>query len=544
MIKKITLLFVLLINTTLFSQVTNEGKPLSWQLEINTKSIKNHTLPQFDLDKIQQEDFINDKLTMPYRFGYKHEVNFGFKDGEWTILKNGDRIWRIQFTSENALSMNVIFDEFFMPKGGKVYLYNEDKSDLLGAYTAIQNQKSGSLGTWIVQGETLWIEYYEPKKVANQGKLHISNITHGYRGVPNKGLKTLGQSGNCNHDVDCPIGADWEDHKDSNKRAVALILNNGSDWCSGALINTTANDQTPYFLTANHCTNGQNTQNWAFRFGWISPNPICATFGNSTNGPINMTISGASIKANSAGTDFALLELNTAIPVSWNRVWSGWDKSDTNPNFVVGIHHPRGDIMKICRNDTGTIKDFFSGAPTWEITSAGNGWELGVTEGGSSGSPLYDQNGKIIGQLFGGGALCSGTNDNGSFDAYGRFGVSWTGGGSNATRLSNWLDPTNSGVTTMESYPSSTASVADLLSELVTIYPNPTNTNLTINLNTNLDSFNYKLINTLGQTVLQGDLLQNENTLNVSTLTEGIYFLRIDNRNSKYFMVEKIIISN
>jgi len=453
--KKTLLFFLLTCSLTLIAQVSNEGKPISWKLKLQESKIVNAIkLPPFDLKTIQQEDEINDNLQgKPWRFGYKHTVDYGIENsGEWSDLPNGDRVWRIFFESKGALSLNFIFDKFFMPEGGKVYLYNDDRSDLLGAYTNIQNQKSGILGTWLVKGDKVWIEYFEPKEVKGLGVLHIANATHGYR-TRETYAKLLGDSGDCNHDVECPVGLDWEQHKDHNKKSVALILNNGSDWCTGALINNTSNDNTPYLLTANHCTDGQNPSNWAFRFGWISPNPVCATTNASTDGPINMSISGATLRANNANSDVALLELNSAIPTGWDRVWAGWDRTDVAPSFVVGIHHPSGDIMKIARDDSGVIKNLNNGAQTWEITSAGNGWELGVTEPGSSGSPLFNHNGKIIGQLFGGGAACSGTDDNNLLDYYGRFGVSWDAGGLANNQLKNWLDPAATNLSTLESLP-------------------------------------------------------------------------------------------
>ncbi|HHC79104.1 MAG TPA: T9SS type A sorting domain-containing protein, partial [Flavobacteriia bacterium] len=439
---------------------------------------------------------------------------------------------------------NFIFDKFYMPKGGKVYLYNDDRSDLLGAYTDIQNQKSGMLGTWLVKGDRVWIEYYEPKEVKGQGKLHIANATHGYR-TKETYQKVLGDSGDCNHDVDCPIGADWEQHRDNNKKSVALILNNGNDWCSGALINNTNNDQTPYLLTANHCIDGQNTANWAFRFGWISPNPVCAATTASTNGPTNMTISGATVKANNANSDFALLELNSAIPANWNRVWAGWDRSDTNPAFVVGIHHPSGDIMKICRDDSGVIKKP-NGSPTaqtWEITSAGNGWEIGVTEPGSSGSPLFDDNGRIIGQLFGGGAACSGTNDNNALDYYGRFGVSWAAGGNATNQLKDWLDPVGSNPTTLESLPplqvfaldgSASSSIPDIVCGTFDVTPtivvrNAGSTTLTsLTINWDIDGGASTVIN------WTGSLAQNETeniVLSPITVTSGAHIFNVSSTN-------------
>jgi len=382
-----------------------------------------------------------------------HSVDFGFEDGQWTTLKNGDRIWRLAVESKDALSMNFIFDEFSIPPGSSVYLYNNDRSDLLGAYTSVQNQESGILGTWIVEGEKVWIEYFEPANVAGQGQLHIAKATHGYRNADTfQDAKGLNDSGNCNLDVDCSIGSDWEDNKNHNKRSVGILLSGGQGFCTGALINNTNNDGTPFFLTANHCYSNPNA--WSFRFGWISPNPVCAANTNSTNGPTNQTISGATLRARSTNADFCLVEINNDIPTAWNRVFAGWDRSDIVPPFTVGIHHPSGDIMKICRDDDSPSKQPNAGAQTWEILGGGSqGWELGVTEPGSSGSPLFDDQGRIIGQLYGGAAACSGTNDNNAYDYYGRLGVAWDTGSSASTRLEDWLDPQGTNPVVINSFP-------------------------------------------------------------------------------------------
>ena len=458
--KNINRIFILLFlySTFVFSQVTNEGLPSSWSLGFDELSeVEPNILPSFDLQAIKDEDKTNDYLfDKPWRFGYMHSVNYGFEDGQWDVLENGDRIWRILISSEGALSLNFIFDNLFIPKGGSLYLYNDDQSDLLGAYTSDQNQEGGVLGTWLVKGDAVWIEYYEPQNVIDQGTLHIAKATHGYRNADTfNQAKGLNDSGNCNLDVDCSIGEDWEELKDHNKRSAGILLSGGSGFCSGALINNTQNDGTPYFLTANHCYS--NPSSWAFRFGWISPNTVCATTENSSSGPTNMTISGATLRSRDAGSDFALVEINSEIPDEWNRVFAGWDKTDNFPEFQIGIHHPSGDVMKVCRDDDPATKEVNGGAQTWEIVGGlYGGWEIGVTEPGSSGSPLFDQEGRIIGQLFGGGAACAGTNDNGAFDYYGRVGVSWEGGGTSSTRLRDWLDPQNSGRDTMDPYPSLT----------------------------------------------------------------------------------------
>ena len=484
-----SILFIIFIfSFTSYSQVTNEGIPVSWQLNLDNDNIPSVNLPSFDIDRVRAEDEINDrKFDAPWRFGYMHSVDYGFEDGVWTTLENGDRIWRLIVKSDNALSLNFIFDDFYMPEGGYIFLYNNQKSDLLGAYDSRQNQDSGMLGTWLVEGESVWIEYFEPIESYNQGRLHLAKATHGYRNAETfNQAKGLNDSGNCNLDVDCSIGDDWSDLKDHNKRSAGILLSGGSGFCSGALINNTENDGTPYFLTANHCYS--NPASWAFRFGWISPNTVCATSANSSNGPTNMTISGASLRARDAGSDFALVEINQNIPAEWDRVYAGWDRSGNTPDFTVGIHHPSGDVMKVCRDNDQPIQAVNAGAQTWEITGLGSGWELGVTEPGSSGSPLFDPEGRIIGQLFGGAAACSGTVDNNAYDYYGRMDVSWNGGGSSSSRLSDWLDPNGSGTTDIGPFPSMTLLANDLGVQSIT---SPVTGNLSDNENISITIRNY-----------------------------------------------------
>lgn len=281
------------------------------------------------------------------------------------------------------------------------------------------------------------------------------------KGYLNEFQKALDDSGNCNQDVDCPIGADYENQKDLLKKSVAFLNMGDGFICTGALVNNTAQDNTPYFLSANHCyerdVGTANASLFSMRFNWISPNPVCATATTNVNGPEIFTISGSTLKARNAASDVMLVEINNPIPSNWDVTFAGWDRTDTDPTFEVGIHHPAGDIMKVSRDDTGATKSTSSGADVWLIggtsSGLGDGWELGVTEGGSSGSPLFDQNGRIIGQLFGGAAACNGIIDNDDFDVYGRFATSWDTGSTAATRLLDWLDPGGTNQTTLDSSP-------------------------------------------------------------------------------------------
>lgn len=434
--------------STIDAQMTNEGKPKSWSTKTILNPIDYYLMPPFDLKKQKKIDAINDAKGMkPWQFGYEHNVNYGLTNsGTWTVLPNGDRIWQIEFESLGALTMNLVFDDYKLPKGATVYLYNPKTKEYQGAYTSINNSPDRMLGTTLIQGDNVVIEYYEPKAQKGKGALNISMVVHGYRGLgaypKHKLLKDLNDAGACHYDVGCPLGIGWEDQINS----VALIII-GATACTGALINNTTNDGTPYFLSADHCgTSGLGA--WIFRFNWDSPVAICAQTGNSVDpgGPYN-EINGATLRANNAATDFSLMELNSTP--TGNVYYAGWDRSSTPATNVTGIHHPSADVKKISYAYgavTATISPLGS-VSSWSIDN----WDFGVTEGGSSGSPLFNQNGLIIGQLLGGGAACSGTSPNNAGDDYGRFDLSWTGN-SAATRLKDWLDPNNSNVMTHTGY--------------------------------------------------------------------------------------------
>lgn len=130
---------------------------------------------------------------------------------------------------------------------------------------------------------------------------------------------------------------------------------------------------------------------------------------------MNQTVSGAQLLENNPGSDMALLELNTAPPASYEVYYSGWDATNTPPLDQIGIHHPSGDQKKISLNAETSTAEPYGGASTWEV----NAWDDGTTEGGSSGSGLWNQNGLLVGQLYGGTFGCNCT------DYYGRFDVSY-----------------------------------------------------------------------------------------------------------------------
>lgn len=539
---KITFLFILFSFFGMNAQVTNEGKPASWSLR-NTAKLAPIVLPEIDLEKLKAEDVINDKRKdLPWRFGQEIVVDYNLgNSGEWTTLENGDRIWRIRFQSNGAKTMNFIFSDFYMPEGATLYLYNNTRSDLLGAYDAKQNNDERVLGTWLVNGEDIFLEYYEPRRQFDKGRLEVFKVIHGYRSS-DEHLKAvdddLNSAGKCNYDVDCTMGA-IDALKNVNKKSVGLMITSGNSFCTGALINNTSNNGTPYFLTANHCYSNPST--WSFRFKWISPNPVCAQNLPSTNMTGHLTISGATLRARRAESDFCLVQINSAIPSTWDVKWAGWDRGTTAPPSVFGIHHPAGAIMKVCL-DNGAPTSENAGGNVWRV----NDWTQGVTEGGSSGSPLFNNQGRIIGQLWGGSSGCSGLVDNGGYDDYGRLNTSWNTGTTAATRLRDWLDPTNTNAMTTDVYPPAVvfpvnAQVSIVgLNDIVCGSQISPSIRVTNNGSTALTSATIKYnLNTGSQTIINwtGNLLQGQSAevaagqLNIAS-GESTFYAIIENPNN------------
>ena len=354
---------------------------------------------------------------------------------DW-IVDGSNSYGKYTIHADSAKTLSINFDKFYLPEGTELYLYNDDGTMITGPVGSGENNENQIWGSAIFKGEDMNIEVRIPSILTSQLKLHISNVAYGYKQIFVDKAIGFGLSGTCNINVLCPLGNGWANERNS----VSLItIADGTALCSGAMIANACNNNIPYLLTANHCYNLSPTvSSWRFQFqAW---SPACTPNTNS-NG---ILFNGATLRANYTASDFALVQLNQTPAANSGIQYAGWSRSSTPATSTTGIHHPRGDVMKISRDNNATFKaDYLGGTNNthWQIQ-----WDNGVTETGSSGSPLFDQNHRIVGQLHGGYSGCSSLNQS---DWYGAFDISWTGGGTNNTRLSNWLDPQNTGVMTL-----------------------------------------------------------------------------------------------
>lgn len=534
---------VLLCATFFFAQAQNDNfvRPATWDIDVKyTKAPIDFTGVPYD--QLAAEDEANDQdKSIPWRFGYEFAADIDpDTHGQYIDLDNGDRIWLVNIKSSNAYTINLLFDWFKLSEGATMRVYSNDRTDVSKLFTHEHNNDDQMLGIWPVASDNVWVELYEPKDVVGKSRLEIGSVVHGYRSLGSSDLgKALNDSGPCNHDVNCDITPPGSDPfnlnqvKEDIKKSVGMVVvGSGTGICSGALVNNTNNDGAPYFLTANHCLGGTTTQ-WAFRFNWRSTVNRCASFNGSISGTFNQTANGAQLLMNSSQSDTALLRITDTnfFNNSPDVIWAGWNRSTTVvPALTFGIHHPSGDIQKVCRDDNapGRVTTSFNGdgdARMWLINNNTGGWELGVTEPGSSGSPLFNQVGQIVGVLSAGSAACSGTVDNGGFDIYGRFGVGWDFGSAANSRLRDWLDPTNTGVTTV-----GTLSGDDIASSInISLYPNPVKENFKVEIS---EEATYSIYTISGQVLKSGELNAGLNTISMNDAAQGVYFIKVDTDNA------------
>ena len=506
--------FLLPFNSFIFGQISQHTLPYSFSKKNIIKTTDSKTvddrvvdLPGINLVEILKE---HEETANSNRFAVAMQVNLRLDNsGDWYDLPNGDRIWILKVKAGGAKSLHTMYKRFYLPEGATLHVYNESKSTILGAFTSVNNKKTGNFATGIIKDDNLIFEYYEPFHQQGNGIIEIDRIDYGYKNGTsspsiNKSVNIFGDAGACNININCTQGNNWQDEK----KGVARILMSStgySYWCTGSLINNTNNDGTNYFLTASHCT-GISTSDysqWIFYFNYEA-----AGCSNPGSEPTSNSITGATQKSRNENTDFLLLELSSTIPTAYDVYYNGWDRGTTAASSTIGIHHPKADIKKICiDNQSPNITGYSSvgGSTYWQTE-----WDEGTTEGGSSGSPLLNSAGLIVGQLHGGYASCSNLSGK---DYYGRISGSWTGGGTNTTRLSNWLDPTSSGAMTVNgSGPPAILPTCNQITAPVNSATNISNTS-SLSWGINLDATGYKL--KIGTTAGAADFLAQTDVGNV-----------------------------
>jgi lysyl endopeptidase len=415
------------------AQISKGGKPLDAPV-LKSRSVPQFLMPAVDhirLKQMKAQEQDDVPGLKPLQFAHSFDLDISpVKDGIWMNNIDGFDVWKVQIISKGAYSLNLIFDNFNLSEGARLFLYNEEEDYLLGAFTSANNKKSGKFAVSPVAGDILTVQYEIPAGSDRSQSFRISRVNHDFVGILKfSDRRPLGiTAGSCNVDVNCN-----GTHRDL-KDAVTRIIVNGREICTGVLVNNTAENERPYILSAAHCYDRpEYAEVSVFTFNYESP--YCGPL----DGDPRNSISGALLKASNDSLDFSLVELSVIPPPGFMPYFAGWDRSTTLPDSSVSIHHPQGDIKKksIDRNPP-LISNFIS-----DYTPSGflriQRWESGVTEQGSSGGPLFNPAGSVIGTLTGGSATCH----NPVNDYYSRFSRAWEYKSDSSGQLKYWLDPLN-----------------------------------------------------------------------------------------------------
>lgn len=326
---------------------------------------------------------------------------------KWAVLTNGWRIYSVDLLAAGAMGMRLHLQNVSLPPGTKVVIYDPAKP-ATNSPVVTPETLAGQKEIWT---PTLFSERAVLEIQAAPGSdikgltLTLVGISHLY--PQTKAYETI--EGTCHNDVTCyPAFA----NEATGVARMAYIIGGNTYVCTGSLISGLAGQSGSLFLTAHHCVNTASVAATVELFWFFQTSNCNGPPPNLTSVP---TTSGADLLATDPASDFTLLQLRQSPP--GGTYYLGWSTNAPAPNETLAcIHHPMGTYKRI------SFGNYYANDPDfWAVQ-----WFSGVTEDGSSGSPLLNASHQIIGQLNGGfngpGSSCSAPSDP---DQFGRFDVTY-----------------------------------------------------------------------------------------------------------------------
>ena len=221
--KKFTLLFcsvlLILLSSNAFSQKSWGGLPVSFTNKNLSSNVDRVVLPQPDMTMIMQEDAQDEKNGELYKVGRIIPTDISIENsGTWDILEDGTKIWRLEIACRDAQALMLLYNNFNLVEGSQLFLYNENRKQLLGYFDHRTNPTNSSyFSTQMIQGEITNLELVIQSDVnPDEIALEIEAVMYNYRSVDQfigqykDGKPTgFGDSGACNVNINCPEGDNW-----------------------------------------------------------------------------------------------------------------------------------------------------------------------------------------------------------------------------------------------------------------------------------------------------------------------------------------------
>lgn len=358
-------------------------------------------LPRLDRSQLLNEDSQGD-IQRRTRIGVARPVSVVPSQwGKW-VEGEGYAAFAGAIQSEGATGLRLHFTGFHLPAGARLYVYDPARPDDASIYEGDGPNKDGTFWTKPLFSESIVVELDGVQNAKDYFTIDL--VSHFYRGLTEK-WGTVDYASYCNVDASCH--PEWATQGNGVALLVFSIL--GDTYaCSGSLINNATNDFSPLLLTAHHCIDNDSTASSLVSYFFYKTStcngafPAIDTAKTASGGKYLAGISLAE------GSDFTLLQLPDELPDG--VTFAAWTRDVILPGIsVTGIHHPKASFQRIAFGTTA----FFD-----YPSLLGVRWNQGITEPGSSGSPLFNASGQVLGQLYGGYSSCSRPEGP---DVYGRF---------------------------------------------------------------------------------------------------------------------------
>lgn len=386
-----------------------------------------HVLPPQDNEFFMTEDVIlgNGTGQNPYRFAVPTPAALELGSGEWIDVEGG-RLWRTRIASPNATTARLHLKGIDLPAGQQLRMSAPGWADsVIGPIEGVGEFGTGEAWSLSLPTNEVLLEWFVPHgSAAKQLPFAEADYYHGYRQIwklEEEGSDGGLAVGTCHLDPICfPTWA-------GESGGTVRLIFTGS-LCSGQLTATTAVDETPYVMTANHCISTQSIAN-SCQFNFFYRRNTCAASATASAGT---SITGGDLVVTQASSDCTLLMIRPTLPA--NTYWVGWTNNNVSTNTAsTCLHHPDGSYQRISFGNKNAAS-FNCGSPqtnwsslSWNPATQYGVTSTGVTEGGSSGSAIYrNSDRRMYGVLTCGASACSNTAAD---DGYGRLDVAISSGG-------------------------------------------------------------------------------------------------------------------
>jgi len=403
-----------------------------------------------DIDKEQCMTCGNvDRARLKVRVGLVKPVGVSFSSLIPRLSSGGDYVRTLLIEAEGATALRAHITNFNLPENAALYIYNTDGT-AFGPYTGLGPNQNGEFWTNTIFGSIAYVQLHYNGNVNAPINCRLSEV--GFIGhkflvpfmqKPNRdypGLSSVeslcSENEECVEDATCYGTATYPGIAD-HKYAAAHMMWISGGWiymCSGALLNNTSNDLTPYFLTANHCiSKSKDAESLECYFQYWTASCEGACY--DPVGVCPRTLGATFLTGSKKESDFTLLELAQTPPAG--STFLGWNTTPiaTNDGFeIYRVSYPQGSPQAFSKH---SVDSDYVECRSWPVGKWIYSYDLiGATEGGSSGSPVCNANGQVVGQLSGAcgynvNEVCDSENNRTVDGAFANY----------YNLVSQWLDP-------------------------------------------------------------------------------------------------------